>query len=256
LVGDDFWIWRIDYHKFRGRGPKALENVVGADGIVQFGVDGVQQNFVKSSLFQAKKGRGNPRRLLEQAAKLRTWNEAAFFIRYEPQRYTAFGPEEAVKQALHFPNVDEIALDEFLVDRFVKCLVGDTELRYDGVRRELRWMDREGTVVRTPFALRHSLDIRVSAPRFYRGSPIQADEIPEHRMEATDEELLGTVANPTVADVNRARRAAARIYHSDRHQRLEPGLLRIFDLWMREKNAAADRVLVRLQKSKEPPTET
>ena len=229
---------------------------MGADGVFQFGVDGVQQNFVKSALFQAKKGRGNPRGLLEQAAKLRTWSEAAFFIRYEPQRYSAFGLEGAVKQALHMPDGDEISLDAFLVDRFVRCLVGDTELHYDAIRRELRWVDLDANVVRTAFALRHSVEIQVSSPKFYRGTLIQAQAISEHRMEASDEEMLGVRGSPTVADVKRARRAAAKIYHTDRHHGLEPGLLRIFDLWMREKNAAADRVLVRLQKSKDPASDT
>jgi hypothetical protein len=48
--------------------------------------------------------------------------------------------------------------------------------------------------------------------------------------------------------VKRARREAAKIYHVDQHQQLEPGMLRIFDFWMKEINAAADRVQVRLRK--------
>jgi hypothetical protein len=214
-------------------------------------MDGAQESFTKSSLFQAKKGRGNLRGLLEQASKLRTWKEAAFFIRYDPRKYTAFGLEDAVKQALHRPHSEELPLDKFLMDSFVACLIGDTELHYDPVRRELRWQDQNGEVVHASFAARHALEIRVSAPRgpwFHRGTRIQAEEIPDHRMEATDEEILGVVPDPTVADVKRARREAAKIYHVDQHQQLEPGMLRIFDFWMKEINAAADRVQVRLRK--------
>lgn len=244
------WTWEINYHKLRGRGPNAAERIVGADGVVEFTLDGIEERFTKSSLFQAKNGRRN-HGLLDQASKLRTWSEAAFFIRYDPTKYTAFGLEDAVKQALRRPHSEELPLDEFLMDTFIECLIGDTELHYDPGRRELRWKDQNGQVVHAAFSIRHSLEIIVRAPKgpwFHPGTRIDLQEIPDHRMEATDEEILGVARDPTLAQVKRARRDAAKVFHADQYQHLEPGMLRIFDLWMQEKNAAADRVLIRLKK--------
>lgn len=172
-VDGSIWTWPIDYHKFRGRGPKATEKITGADGVVEFSLDGLEEHFTKSALFQAKNGRGDPRTVLEQVAKLRTWEEAAFFIRYEPGGYSAFDLEEAVRQAIHIPSEREVSLDTFLTGVFLACLIGDTELHHDPLRRELRWLNQDGRVVHTSFAIRHRLEIRVSAPRphcTYRGS--------------------------------------------------------------------------------------
>lgn len=59
----------------------------------------------------------------------------------------AFGLNDAVKQALRPPHSGEMPLDEFLMDYFVDCLVGDTELHYDTVQRELQWRDQGGQLV-------------------------------------------------------------------------------------------------------------
>jgi curved DNA-binding protein CbpA len=66
-------------------------------------------------------------------------------------------------------------------------------------------------------------------------------------MEATDEEILGLSRNPTLAELKRAKREAAKTYHTDRHQQLESGDRFILDLRLKEANAAADRVEARLQ---------
>jgi hypothetical protein len=42
------WTWAINYQKFRGRGPKATERVVGADGILEFSVEDIEQRVKKS----------------------------------------------------------------------------------------------------------------------------------------------------------------------------------------------------------------
>jgi DnaJ-class molecular chaperone len=66
-------------------------------------------------------------------------------------------------------------------------------------------------------------------------------------MEATDEEILGIDRNATVADLRRARRESAKVYHVDKHQHLEQGVQDVLTLRMKERNAAADRVLARLK---------
>jgi len=67
-------------------------------------------------------------------------------------------------------------------------------------------------------------------------------------MKVTDEEMLGVGRTATPKDVKRARKEAAKIYHVDKHQQLEPGVRDILNIRMREQNAAADRVLVRLKR--------
>src|SRR5688572_2170553 len=49
------WTWSLTYYKFRGRGKKANESVVGADAIFEVEVDWNERNKQKKcSLFQAK----------------------------------------------------------------------------------------------------------------------------------------------------------------------------------------------------------
>jgi hypothetical protein len=243
------WTWEISYQKFRGRGPKATENITGADGIMEFTIDASEQQYTKSALFQAKNGRGDPRSILAQAAKLRTWEQAAFFIRYERAGYSGFGLQDAVRQVLARSREGEMPLANFLMERFVACLVGDTELRYDPESRELTWLASENRLVRTSFAVRHAIEIRVIGPKHgYRGNRISVDELNDHRMDATDEEILGLDGDLTSANVRRAKREAAKILHSDKHQQLEQGLVRLFDLWMQEKNGATERLFVRLKR--------
>jgi hypothetical protein len=182
---------------------------------------------------------------------LTTWKEAAFIIKYGSARYTALDLENGLKQALRLPHPDETPLDDFLLDVFIACLLGDSELRYEPSDRILQWRDQNGEIVHTSFAVRHRLEIRVNGRRqepFYRGTRIDSSRIPEHRMKVTDEEMLGVGRTATPKDVKRARKEAAKIYHVDKHQQLEPGVRDILNIRMREQNAAADRVLVRLKR--------
>src|SRR5689334_22792287 len=67
------WTWSIEYAKFRGRGAKATENFLGADGIMRLTVNYGGQAQEKSALFQAKIEGISDRDLLTQCAKLSTW---------------------------------------------------------------------------------------------------------------------------------------------------------------------------------------
>ena len=69
-------------------------------------------------------------------------------------------------------------------------------------------------------------------------------------MEATDEEILRVGRNPELRDVNKARRENSKIYHTDKHQRLEAGVQDVLNMLMKETNAAADRVLSRLRRDR------
>lgn len=57
------WKWQVTYKKFRGRGPNALENLCGEDGIFQIEVENTETLEItgKGLPFQAKKISNNKR---------------------------------------------------------------------------------------------------------------------------------------------------------------------------------------------------
>jgi hypothetical protein len=254
-VDGQTWTWTIYYHKLRGRGPNATEHLIGADGLIEFSIDAVERHFSKTALFQAKNDASDLQRLLAQCTLLSTWREAAFIIKYGRERYSAIDLDDAFKQALRLPHPEEMPLDAFLVDVFIACLVGDSELHYEPADRVLSWRDQAGNMVHASFDIQHNLEIRVNGPKpgaAYRGTRIESTEIPEHRLKATDEEILGVNRNATAAEVKRARREAAKVYHVDKHQQLEPGFQDILSLRLKERNGAADRILARLRRELKP----
>ena len=105
------------------------------------------------------------------------------------------------------------------------------------------------------YCLRSSMmHLQVNGPNpqaLHRGDPIEPSDIHEHRLGVTDEELLGVSQNATAAEIKRARRESAKLYHVDKHQQLEPGLQHVLTPRMKEQNAAADRVLSRLRRAGE-----
>lgn len=56
LVDGQPWYWSIEYTKFRGRGKGATESYIGADGIFEIRVHGIEVAGRKSVLFQSKMG--------------------------------------------------------------------------------------------------------------------------------------------------------------------------------------------------------
>jgi hypothetical protein len=245
------WTWSIGYSKLRGRGPGATEKVIGADGIIEFSIRDIEQNFIKSALFQAKRDNQSLQRLFAQTIALSPFREAAFIIHYGNQSYTAADWGKAFKQSLGLPRPDEVPLDEFLTDSFIGCAIGDSELHYDRDRRILRWRDIEGNVVHVQFPVRHQFQIRIEGPNpltSYLGQTISPDQIQEHRMEATDDEILGIGRDATTRDVAKARREAASSYHSDKYQRLPASRQQFLDDLLKEINSAADRKLSYLRR--------
>jgi len=252
VTGDNVpgsWTWRLDYRKLRGRGPRATERILGADGVFEFSLTHNGEQVRKGALFQAKTEAEDRQRLLAQLIKLSTWKEAAFTVRYGTDAYSAMDFDAAYSAAIGAPGGASIPLDAFIMDWFVACLVGDSELSYSGEERLLTWRDLKGERVEASFSIRHHLALRVDGPlpsarRYSRR--IDPVEIYEHRMEATDEELLGIKRDATVSDLKRAKRNAAKRYHTDRYQQLESSERYVLDLRLKETNAAADRVAARL----------
>ncbi|HEV7857283.1 MAG TPA: hypothetical protein VGO91_01405 [Pyrinomonadaceae bacterium] len=95
------WTWSITFHKFRGRGNNATENLLGADGIFELSVGrgDIQANTQKKCLlFQAKnQWQGSDKSLFEQCIKLSTWREASFVLNYIPTDYETLFIDDVIR---------------------------------------------------------------------------------------------------------------------------------------------------------------
>lgn len=114
--------WRFHYNKVRGRGPNALENKVGADGIITLHYRNqlTHTDFYKSLVFQAKK-EGN-------SIDYDQWNKMKDFfpggniiVNYGPKGYHAI--KSGVKQKEKLCKI--IATD------FLMCKIGIEGLYYN-----------------------------------------------------------------------------------------------------------------------------
>ena len=216
------WTWSLRYTKFRGRGPRATESFVGADGIIELAVDFGGEGFVKSALFQAKMKSAGGTDLVAQCLKLSTWREAAFVVDYSPDQLTASVIDDVIRRGGHVAaERDRTDLATFLVSEFVGCKIGDRDLRYDAVTRKLYWRDMTGERVSADFQIKHRAKLTVKAPRRRRTAPFRSSklisptEIHLHRMRATPEEILGIDVTASATTAKRAQRTRAQIWHPD-----------------------------------------
>lgn len=138
------WRWRVTYKKFRGRGTDALENKIGADGIVQVEVrrDGDPVVDAKGVLFQAKKGRLWRRtHLVEQISKMEALAPAgAVVFQYRADGYFAAPARDVLAAARHDQPLEAVRpapLGDYLADTFLPCGIGLRGMYYDAVRSVL-----------------------------------------------------------------------------------------------------------------------
>jgi hypothetical protein len=215
------WTWSLTYRKFRGRGPKATEKRLGADGIFELVLNGRGGPQVKSMLFQSKmEGSGDARGLVTQCAQLTTWREAAAVLSYGPDQFDAFTLDAALGAKGHLPTTSGVPLADFLADTFVGCEIGDTDLRYHADERMLTWRDTAGDRIATRFAAKHRLRISVKPPTFHWSdlhiaNEISADEIAKHRMAVSDRNMLGLDWEASSAQAKRAQKSITKVYHPD-----------------------------------------
>lgn len=241
------WTWSIDYRKFRGRGPGATENILGADGIFELRVHGFGREQTKSLLFQSKNEWSTDRRLLDQAIKLSTWREAACVIDFRPDAIEVHTLDAIVRSG--GTRVDSSAgeaLETFLGSRYLNCEVGDTELIYDAKRRQLRWTSMNGRRVATSFAVGERVRIDVSAPRnrsreFGELLLIPNSDVHNHRMYVNPRDMLGVAYDTPREGVKRAARQIASVWHPDLFaSRLSPDLIEVMTRRTQEANNAYD----------------
>jgi hypothetical protein len=240
-VGGREWVWSIDYRKFRGRGPNATESALGADGLVELVVHGVEVAGQKTALFQAKKSSLADPDLISQCALLSTWREAAFVILFEKDRFGAMTLDQAIAIARKRSSVRQrtrlgLPLGEFLGGQFIECKIGDNDLSYDKVHQALAWIDSEGRTVYFRCRPKHVISIQATS---VWGTSV--DNPSAHRMSATPLDKLGLSSGSfTTAELKRARRELVRIYHPDG---LRGQARDLFQRRAMEINAGADELL-------------
>jgi hypothetical protein len=132
---DRAWRWKITYTKLRGRGPKAPENIVGADGIIQAEIVKNGIVYTKGLLFQAKKVSAKRASAVEQVKKMERYAPGASAVfTYGPHRFFA---EEGSSFSTERRDRASLKIGDFLATRFIECVVGSEGLVYDAHRNTL-----------------------------------------------------------------------------------------------------------------------
>jgi hypothetical protein len=215
------WKWSIDYTKFRGRGKGATENIIGADGIIELSVDWSGRKETKSLLFQAKMDWQSDKSLLPQAVLLSTWREASIFVNYTETVIESFSIDSVLRsRGVRADARDALPIEIALSDYFLACKIGNTDLAYDPVARQLRWRASNGITVATQFSIPHRLKVKVKAPEYKHKLEweklIPATEIHAHRMEVEPDELIAPLLTSTTVEPKKQLQALSSAYHPDR----------------------------------------
>lgn len=241
------WKWSIDYTKFRGRGKGATESFIGADGIFELTVSFPSRTDKKCLLFQSKVDWDNDSSLVKQAILLSTWREASIFINYTPSAFEAFSVDSVLaSKGLRRQAKNILDLKDALVDHFLKCKIGDTDLSYDAKRRRLIWRSLSGVVVATQFSIPSRLRLLIEAPNRSEEPSydklIPANEIPLYRMDTDSQGILSQPFAETEFDARRAKQVLSMAYHPDRYPGIDALLEEILKRRMQEINGALDAI--------------
>lgn len=208
IVNGQAWHWGIDYTKFRGKGHKATESIVGADGIFEIRVHGVEIEGQKSLLFQAKMGYPIGTDALEQALIMSNWREASVFLGYDESEIRVYPIDAVLRGQIVASRSRGTAFADFFIRTFLGCKVGDSDLRYDPRARILEWRDEKRHRVGVQFSIPRRIRLSVKSP--HRGrksfSLVSAEEIGEHRMDSTAEERLGLDGQFSLKQLTQAKR--------------------------------------------------
>jgi hypothetical protein len=128
--------YQIFYHKIRGRGPRAPEKLLGADGIFQIDVNDERGRRRKGLPFQAKKGwRSADSNLLGQSRQMIETAGDGIVIDYRQDQYGACRAEDVVQHQANRRSIDRARkvrpLGQMLADDFLDCTIGRPGLFFD-----------------------------------------------------------------------------------------------------------------------------
>jgi len=249
------WTWSIDYHKFRGRGPGATENKLGADGLFELTLKIGSRVEKKSLLFQSKINWTDDPNLIKETIKMTTWREAAFILNFTSKEFEAIDLDSVIaSRGKRTDSMTITPLDKYIGTTFLDCIVGDVDLKYDAVSRKLIWRTVNGQVVATKFSIPHKIAIQIVAPNVTYGHDLKYDEeipndkIHDYRMDASEEEMLSLKDSYSNSELRKARATKAVIYHSDAHSFGDSLLDELMKRRMQEINAAHDKLKQKVKK--------
>lgn len=241
------WRWSLHYRKFRGRGAGATEKVLGADGIFELTLDGINKTETKSILFQSKMKGSSSAGLVEQCARLSTWREAAFVILYGDDGFDATTIDATLQTRGAVETAPVQPLASFLTDEFLACHVGDNDLRYQSEKRQLSWrtINQETVAVRFPIA--HRFRLKVTPPKRGHREPwierhIAPSEVHRYRMEVGAEDLLKVQSRPEIVAPSAVIRSLSKIYHPDLFGQFSPETQELVKVRLQEFNEAHQQV--------------
>jgi hypothetical protein len=242
-VSSDGWTWTINYTKFQSKGKVATGEQMGADGILEMRVQNGEGENRRAILFQAKNSWNDDLNLAGQALRLSHWREAAFVLNYTENCVEAFRLDNVIRSRGKRANAGQpISLSRFLGEEFLRCKVGDLDLHYDARNRRLTWRDMKEQLVSVDFFIGSRIEIKAVAHNTKLRGPkrISPQDLREHRMFATPEDILGIELNATEDQMTAARNRVALTYHPDRVASDDQLLKDISKLRMQEANAAVD----------------
>jgi hypothetical protein len=146
--------WRFSYNKFRGRGGKALEKIVGGDGIITIHfTDGLKDiQYYKSLVFQAKKEEGRFDK--EQREKMRRYfPDGNIMVIFGAGGYKAYDDDPT----------GAVRLCDMITNNFLTCKIGIEGLYYDSDTRRL--MKRATTLASGVIGEQFLMEIERNLPK-------------------------------------------------------------------------------------------
>ena len=134
--GQKQYSYQVSYRKIRGRGPRAPEKLLGADGIFQIEVNDEHGRQTKGLPFQSKKGwRSTDSKLLAQARQMLETAGNGIVIDFRPDRFSACRAEDVVHNHANRRLIDRAGrirpLGQLLGDDFLDCRIGRPGLFFD-----------------------------------------------------------------------------------------------------------------------------
>ncbi|MCE7060810.1 J domain-containing protein [Dyadobacter sp. CY343] len=250
------WTWGINYVKFRGRGPGATENVLGADGLFELSLKVGNRIEKKSILFQSKIDWRDDPNLLKQAIKLTTWREAAFILNFTASKFEAIDLDSVIaSRGKRSASIRSTNLDEYIGSNFLDCIVGDVDLGYDATSRKLIWRAKNGETVAIKFSIPQRIKIQISAPNRIHGNnlnynkEIGVDEIHNYRMDASEEEILSLSEGYSAKDIRKALATQALAYHPDKQSFSDALTENLMKRRMQEINEANELLKIKIKRN-------
>ena len=185
--------------------------------------------------------------LVEQCARLSTWREAAFVILYDAGGFKAVTLDAALQAKGAIERAEYQTLARFLVDEFIGCKVGDSDLRYVPATRELSWHSISNEIVGVHFSTPNRFCLKVIPPRHgltlpYVNRRIEPKQIHRHRMKSTPEDVLRVRYGQPVQSSKQAVHQLARIYHPDLFVNFSPQTRELLNARLQEFNEARAEV--------------